>query len=72
MSDENIVHTEPQPWLDMMTEKIISRKLIVFLVGTGFFAAGFGLTSEDWMTLAVAYVGSQGFIDAIVAFRKSR
>lgn len=60
-----------ESWLDRTIGKVISRKLTVFLVGTGFFAAGMGLTPDHWMTIAIAYVGTQGFIDAIVAYRNS-
>lgn len=63
--------TESTSWLDRTISKVISRKLSVFLVGTVFFAAGMGLTPDHWMTLAVAYVGTQGFIDAVQKFRQS-
>lgn len=58
-------------WLDRTITKAISRKLTVFLVGTIFFVAGLGISADHWMQLAVAYVGMQGFIDSIVAYRNS-
>jgi hypothetical protein len=58
--------------IDNLLGRLISRKLLVFSLGTGFFIAGMGITPDDWMTLAVAYVGTQGFIDAILAFRGTK
>lgn len=64
------VVTPTTPWLDKTISKVISRKLTVFLVGTAFIVLGF-VTAENWMTLAVAYIGTQGFIDAVKAYRDS-
>ncbi|MHA2020975.1 MAG: hypothetical protein ACW96N_04620 [Candidatus Thorarchaeota archaeon] len=64
------VVTSTTPWLDKTISKVISRKLTVFLVGTAFIVLGF-VTAENWMTLAVAYIGTQGFIDAVKAYRDS-
>lgn len=66
MSEEN---EEQVPWLDKVISKAISRKLTVFIIGTAFIALGV-LTAENWMTLAVAYIGTQGFIDAVRVYRR--
>jgi len=68
---KNLVDNKNGSWLDRTVGKVISRKLTVFLVGTFFFGMGLGLTPDHWMTLAVAYVGTQGFIDSIVAYRET-
>jgi hypothetical protein len=55
--------------IDKVLEKLISRKLLVFITGTALMLADVGLSGETWGMLAVAYVGSQGFIDAIKVYR---
>lgn len=50
--------------LDKILEKIISRKLVVFIVAcTGLFIGN--ITSEDWVIIATAYVSIQGFTDIV-------
>jgi len=48
--------------IDIILSKWISRKLLVFLVACfGLFAGD--LTSQDWVIIATAYIGMQGFTD---------
>jgi len=48
--------------LDKILEKIISRKLMVFLVACfGLFLGK--LTSSDWVIIATAYITVQGVMD---------
>jgi len=54
--------------LDTLLEKLISRKLLVFLTATGLMAFD-GLTSETWGMIAVVYIGSQAAVDAMKAYR---
>jgi len=54
---------------DVIISKWISRKLMVFLI------ACFGLffnsiTSSDWIVIATAYIGIQGFTDIVERLRK--
>tara|TARA_R110001583_G_scaffold14660_1_gene60826 strand:+ start:456 stop:653 length:198 start_codon:yes stop_codon:yes gene_type:complete len=49
-------------YLDIITEKIISRKFLVFLTATGLMATS-GLESDTWGLIAIVYIGSQGVID---------
>ena len=49
-------------YLDTITEKIISRKFLVFLTATGLMATS-GLDSDTWGMIAIVYIGSQGVID---------
>lgn len=48
--------------LDVYLEKVISRKLLVWLTSTGFLIGGM-ITSEQWVAIALGYVGIQGFTD---------
>jgi len=54
---------------DKYINKFISKKLTVFVVGTIFLSIG-NLESTEWMQLAIAYVGTQGFLDIVVAYKK--
>lgn len=50
--------------LDILLNKWISRKLMVFIVAcTGLFT-GY-LTSSDWIIISTAYIGIQGFTDIV-------
>ena len=49
---------------DIILNKWISRKLLVFLVACiGLFTTQ--LTSSDWVIIATAYIGIQGFTDIV-------
>jgi hypothetical protein len=50
--------------LDILINKWISRKLLVFIVACGGLFSGY-LTSSDWVIIATAYVGIQGFTDIV-------
>lgn len=55
--------------LDKILEKVISRKLIVFIVACfGLFIGN--ITSTDWVIIATAYVSIQGFTDIILKIKK--
>lgn len=49
---------------DIILSKWISRKLLVFIVACiGLFSSQ--LTSSDWVIIATAYIGIQGFTDIV-------
>lgn len=48
--------------LDSFQEKIISRKLLVFLISTGLLVWS-GLDPETWSLIAMMYIGGQSAID---------
>lgn len=50
--------------LDILLNKWISRKLMVFIVACGGMFSGY-LTSSDWVIIATAYIGIQGFTDIV-------
>jgi hypothetical protein len=55
--------------LDQLLNKVISRKLMVFAVACG--ALFFGtLSSSDWVIIATAYIGIQGFSDIVERIKK--
>lgn len=50
--------------LDRLLNKWISRKLLVFFVAcVGLFLTK--ITSGDWVIIATAYIGIQGFTDIV-------
>jgi hypothetical protein len=55
--------------LDKILNKFISRKLMVFVVACfGLFIGN--ITSTDWVVVATAYVGIQGFTDIILKLKQ--
>ena len=48
--------------LDTVQEKIVSRKLLVFLVATSLFVYA-GLDADTWGMIAMMYIGGQSAID---------
>lgn len=55
--------------LDRFLEKVISRKLLVWLTATGLLAFS-DLESSDWVLISAIYIGGQSVVD-IVAKLKS-
>ena len=54
--------------LDIILEKAISRKLLVFLSAPGLLAWS-SLDSETWGLIAICYIGGQSVIDAAKVWR---
>jgi hypothetical protein len=55
--------------IDQLLNKVISRKLMVFIVAcVGLFSGT--LTSYDWVIIATAYIGIQGFTDIVDRLKK--
>ena len=57
--------------LDAIQEKLISRKLLVFLTATGLLI-GSGLDPDTWGMIAMFYIGGQSAIDAVQAWRHGK
>jgi hypothetical protein len=54
--------------LDRLLNKWISRKLLVFFVAcVGLFLSN--ITSSDWVIVATAYIGIQGFTDIVAKLK---
>ena len=56
---------------DALQEKLISRKLLVFLTATGLFI-GAGLDPDTWGMIAMFYIGGQSAIDAVQVWRHGK
>lgn len=55
--------------IDILLNKWISRKLLVFAVACiGLFLGN--ITSTDWVIVATAYVSIQGFTDIILKIKR--
>ena len=54
--------------IDKILQKLISRKLLVFLTSTALLAF-YGLESETWGMIAITYIGAQGAVDAMKVYR---
>jgi hypothetical protein len=50
--------------IDILINKWISRKLMVFIVACAGLFSGY-LTSSDWVIVSTAYIGIQGFTDIV-------
>jgi len=54
--------TKSKGILDSVQEKVISRKLLVFVAATSLFV-WFGLEADIWGMIAMCYIGGQSAID---------
>jgi hypothetical protein len=50
--------------IDLYLNKWVSRKLMVFAVASAGLFSGY-LSSTDWVIIATAYIGIQGFTDIV-------
>ena len=53
---------------DRHLERFVSKKLLVWLTTTGLLLAE-KVDSEQWIIIATAYVGTQGFVDVVARFK---
>ena len=58
------------PFVDRVLGKITSRKLLVWGTGTALALLGF-VTSGDWVTISIVYIGSQAVVDTVVALKNA-
>lgn len=49
-------------FLDIITEKLISRKLLVWIVSSSFLALG-KITPDEWAAISLGYIGIEGIAD---------
>jgi hypothetical protein len=54
---------------DKFLQKIISRKLLVWLAATAIFAFTKNMSSSDWVMISAIYIGGQTVIDAVKAMK---
>ena len=55
-------------FIDQNLERFMSKKLLVWLTTTGLLLAD-KVDSEQWVIIATAYVGTQGFVDIVGRFK---
>jgi hypothetical protein len=56
--------------LDVFLNRFVSKKLMVFLIGTLFLFLG-KLDGEQWINLSIVYIGSQAVIDTVIKLRQN-
>ena len=62
-----IIRPEPVGLLDRIQEKMVSRKLLVFIVATALM--WYGLDPETWGLIAMMYIGGQSAIDMVKVWK---
>ena len=55
-------------WLDRQVQRFISRKFLAWGTAT-YLVATQSLTSEDWVAVTLAYIGTQALVDAAVLWK---
>ncbi len=60
--------TAVKAFADRHLERFMSKKLLVWLTTTGLLLAE-KVDSEQWIVIAAAYVGTQGFVDVVARFK---
>lgn len=53
---------------DKALDKIVSRKLLVWITATGLLAFS-NLTSSDWVIISTIYIGGQTVVDVVSKFK---
>lgn len=59
---------EEKSFLDYVQSKIVSRKLLVFVVATALVVTS-ALDPETWAMIAAMYIGGQSVVDCVSAWR---
>lgn len=55
-------------FIDRYFDKFVSKKLLVWFVSTGLLVLD-KLTGDQWLAVALAYIGSQGVVDIATAWK---
>ena len=58
-------------FLDRVTNKIISRKFLVFITATALMCCA-SLESDTWGMIAIVYIGGQSVIDAAMSWKHGK
>lgn len=56
--------------LDRITQKVISRKFLAWLVATLLLLVSDNLSGDQWVTITALYIGGQTVIDSVATLRK--
>ena len=62
------LHRKDKGMLDSIQEKIVSRKLLVFITATALLGMS-ELDPNTWGLIAIVYIGGQSVIDAMKAWK---
>jgi hypothetical protein len=57
-------------FVDTWLEKFTSRKLLVWTTASVLAFAGY-LTSSDWVTISIVFIGTQGAVDIVERLKKA-
>jgi hypothetical protein len=57
--------------LDIIKEKLLSRKLLAFGVASYLFSVG-QLTEQSWMVITIGYMGIQGMGDMVKLWKEQK
>ena len=68
MEEKKMEKIDDKGFLDKVLEKLTSRKLMTFIIATVFICVG-KLESEQWVMLAMLYIGSESLIDLAIRWR---
>ena len=63
--------SQVKAFLDKHTERFISRKFLAWVTATGLTTYGL-LTSEDWVAVTLAYIGSQALVDLATQWKHGK
>jgi hypothetical protein len=55
--------------IDLVSEKIVSRKLLVWIVSTVLLVTA-KITPDEWTAISLGYVGIEGFADMAAKWRR--
>jgi len=58
-------------WLDRHVERFISRKFLAWGTATYLVYSG-NVTSEDWVAVTLAYIGSQALVDLATQWKHGK
>jgi len=56
--------------LDKFLDKVISRKLLVWITATGLLAFS-DLQSSDWVLISAIYIGGQSVVDIVAKLKNN-
>lgn len=71
VKDKLYLNNSSKGVLDAFQERLVSRKLLVFLTATGLMI-GSGLDPDTWGMIAMFYIGGQSAIDAVQVWRHGK
>jgi len=57
-------------FVDTWLEKFTSRKLLVWTTASVLAFTGY-LTSSDWVTISIVFIGTQGAVDIVERLKKA-